>query len=77
MESVARMLIITGIILVLIGIFLYLLARFPALKLFRLPGDIYIEKDNFAFYFPVVTMLLISLVLTIILNLIFFFLNKK
>jgi hypothetical protein len=36
----------------------------------RLPGDIRIEKQNFRFYFPIVTMLLISLVLTILINLI-------
>ena len=36
----------------------------------HLPGDIRIEKENFRFYFPIVTMLLISLILTIVINLI-------
>jgi len=35
-----------------------------------LPGDIRIEKENFRFYFPIVTMLLVSLILTIVINLI-------
>lgn len=37
----------------------------------RLPGDIFIKKDNFTFYFPVVTSLIISIILTLLLN--FFF----
>lgn len=77
MESAAKLLIVAGVILILTGLILYLLARIPGLKLFKLPGDIYIEKDNFAFYFPVVTMLLLSAALTIIINIIFFFLNRR
>jgi len=37
----------------------------------KLPGDILIQKGNFTFYFPIVTMLLVSVVLTIIVNLFF------
>ena len=36
----------------------------------RLPGDIRIERENFRFYFPIVTMILISLLLTLIVNII-------
>jgi hypothetical protein len=36
----------------------------------RLPGDIRVEKENFRFYFPITTMILISLLLTLIINLI-------
>ena len=36
----------------------------------KLPGDIRIEKENFRFYFPITTMILISVILTIIINLI-------
>jgi hypothetical protein len=35
----------------------------------RLPGDIRIEKENFRFYFPITTMILFSLLLTILINL--------
>ncbi len=37
----------------------------------RLPGDVRIEKEGSSFYFPVVSMILISIVLTIVLNLLF------
>ena len=36
----------------------------------RLPGDIRVEKENFRFYFPITTMILLSVVLTVIINLI-------
>lgn len=45
-----------------------LLAKIGAAGL-KLPGDIYIKKGNFSFYFPVVTCIVISLILTVILNL--------
>ncbi|MEW6285961.1 MAG: DUF2905 domain-containing protein [Chloroflexota bacterium] len=69
MESIARYLMIGGIILFLVGGGLYLAAKF-SIPLGRLPGDIRIEGENFRFYFPLATSLLISLVLTVILNLI-------
>ncbi len=69
MESIARYLMIGGIILFLVGGGLYLAAKF-SIPLGRLPGDIRIEGENFRFYFPLATSLLISFVLTIILNLI-------
>jgi len=60
-----KILIEIGVVLVAVGVILTLFEKFN----FRLPGDIYIKKDNFEFYFPIVTSLLISLILTIILNL--------
>ena len=59
----ARALIITGIILVLIGIFWPWLNRLP---LGQLPGDIVIQRENFSFYFPLTTMILASVVLSLI-----------
>lgn len=52
-----------GILLVLLGLILKL---FPELKLFHLPGDIVVKKDNMTFYFPIATMLLLSLLLSLI-----------
>ncbi len=69
MESFGRTLLFIGLILVLIGGLILLAARFH-LPLGRLPGDIRIERGNVRFYFPLATSLLISLVLTAILNLI-------
>lgn len=70
MENIARYLIIGGFILILIGGGVYLAARM-GIPFGRLPGDIRIEGQNGSFYFPVVTSLLLSIILTIVLNVIF------
>jgi hypothetical protein len=75
MLSLARILIFTGLALLLIGGLVYVAAR-TGLPLGRLPGDIRIERDNFSCFFPIVTMILLSVVLTIILNIVVRFLNK-
>ncbi len=72
METIGRYLMIGGIVLFLVGGGLYLSAKF-GLPLGRLPGDIRIEGENGTFYFPLATSILVSVVLTIILNLIFRF----
>jgi Protein of unknown function (DUF2905) len=72
MENIARYLIIGGIVLILIGGGVYLAAKL-GIPFGRLPGDIRIEGDNGSFYFPVVTSLLLSIILTIVLNIIFRF----
>ena len=69
MDSLARTLMLGGIALFLIGGGVYLAARF-GLPLGRLPGDIRIEGENGSFYFPVTTSILVSVVLTIVLNVI-------
>ena len=75
MESFARYLMFGGIILFLIGGGIYLASRF-GFPLGRLPGDIRIEGENGSFYFPLTSSILVSILLTIILNLISRFLNK-
>jgi hypothetical protein len=75
MESIARTLMLGGIILFLIGGGIYLAARF-GIPLGRLPGDIRIEGKNGGFYFPITSSILVSVTLTIILNLISRFLKK-
>ena len=72
MENIARYLIIGGIVLILIGGGVYLAAKL-GIPFGRLPGDIRIQGENGSFYFPVVTSLLLSLILTIVLNIIFRF----
>ena len=69
MENLAKYLVIGGIILILAGGGVYLAAKF-GLPFGRLPGDIHIENGNFTFYFPLVSSILISVVLTIILNIV-------
>jgi len=75
METIARYLMIGGIILLLVGGGVYLAAKF-GLPLGRLPGDIRIEGENGSFYFPIATSILVSIFLTIILNIIIRLLRK-
>ena len=63
----ARMIILIGIILVVIGLVLMLAER---LGLGRLPGDIVIEREGFRLYIPLMTMLIISIVLSLVMWLI-------
>ncbi|RMH39145.1 MAG: DUF2905 domain-containing protein [Alphaproteobacteria bacterium] len=69
----SRFLIVLGVLLVVIGLLWPLVAK---LGLGRLPGDIAIERDNFRLYVPITSAILVSVVLTIVLNLIFWFLNR-
>jgi hypothetical protein len=75
METFARYLIIGGIVLILIGGGVYLAAKL-GIPLGRLPGDIRIEGENGSFYFPLTSSILVSVILTIVLNLISRFLGK-
>ncbi|MEO0086562.1 MAG: DUF2905 family protein [candidate division WOR-3 bacterium] len=52
-----------GIIFLIISLLIYLS---PKLKLFALPGDIIIKRENFVLYFPIVTSIILSIILTII-----------
>jgi hypothetical protein len=69
MENIGRFLMIGGIVLFVVGGLVFLAARF-GLPFGRLPGDIRIERDGFSFYFPLGSSILISVVLTVILNII-------
>ncbi len=69
MESLARYLMLGGLILFLLGGGLYLATKF-GFPLGRLPGDIRIEGESGSFFFPVTTSILVSVVLTIVLNVI-------
>ena len=60
----SRILIILGIILLVLGLTWPWLQK---LGLFRLPGDIVIERENFRFYFPITSMIILSLVFSLLL----------
>ena len=64
-----KYIILFGIIIILAGVLIYFFHD-KLNWIGRLPGDIRIEKENFRFYFPVTTMILASLILTLIINLI-------
>jgi hypothetical protein len=71
MNPVAKMLIIGGIVLIVLGVLWQVGGRF--LNLGRLPGDIVVEKENFRFYFPLMTSIVLSIVLSLVLYLFRFF----
>lgn len=69
MYNMARWIIIAGIILVAVGVLLYF---FPGLFNWfgKLPGDIRVENENSKVFFPITSMIIISIILTIIANVI-------
>ena len=67
-ESLGRFLIVIGVITIVIGSVFVLFGKVPWIG--RLPGDIIIRRENFTFYFPIVTMLILSAILTVFFNVI-------
>ncbi len=68
MGEIAKTIIVLGIALVLIGVVLLLAQKLPFLG--RLPGDITIKKEKFTFYFPLVTGIIVSIIISLVLYLI-------
>jgi hypothetical protein len=69
LQGVGKILILGGAFLIFLGLLLFFWQRIPFLG--KLPGDIFLHKGSFQFFFPIVTCIIISIVLTIILNLVF------
>ncbi len=69
MAALGKSLIGLGVLITIVGLVLWGGSRLPWLgRLGRLPGDIYIQRDNFSFYFPLATSILISVILSLILR---------
>jgi hypothetical protein len=66
--EIAKFLILAGVILVLAGVAVMLVPKIPWIG--RLPGDIDVKGKNFRIYFPIVTCIILSILITILLNLI-------
>ena len=66
-SDLGKMLIIFGVIIVGMGVLLMVGDKIPWIG--RLPGDILVKKGKFTFYFPIVTCIIISIILTIIFSL--------
>ena len=64
MNILSKTIIVCGIILIAVGVVLQFASKIPWLG--RLPGDIYIRKENFSFYFPLTTSIIISIVLSLL-----------
>jgi hypothetical protein len=71
MDSLGKTLVAIGGVLLLLGIIMLFLERIPGVG--KLPGDILIKRENFSFYFPLTTCLLLS----VILSLIMYFFNRR
>jgi Protein of unknown function (DUF2905) len=68
MGDIGRLLMITGGGLLLLGLLLVLAQRIPGFG--QLPGDINVQRGNFRLYAPLGTMIVVSIILTIVLNLV-------
>ncbi len=71
MTDIGKSLIFMGIVIIIIGTILLFSDRLP-FNLGKLPGDISYKKENFSFYFPITTSILISIILSIL----FYFFSK-
>ena len=67
MSEIGRMFILGGVLLIVLGLGFMVLGRIPGVG--KLPGDIIIKKENFSFYFPLTTCLLLSAIASLILYL--------
>ena len=68
-ETFGKTLMIIGVLLIVVGAVMHFGGKIAGLG--RLPGDIHIQKDNFSFHFPIVTSIIVSILLTVLLNLFF------
>ncbi len=75
LSTVARWVILAGFVIIILGIGLWLAGRFD-LPLGRLPGDIHIERAGFSCFIPLATSIILSLLLTLALNILLRFLNR-
>lgn len=74
LESLGKMLLVFAVILFLVGGALFLFGKFTSVP--RLPGDILIRRGNFSFYFPLGTSVVVSVALTLLLNLIIYLFRR-
>jgi hypothetical protein len=65
MAGLGKIFIYLGLVLVVIGVVLMLAGKVPWLG--RLPGDISVERENFSFYFPLATSILVSVIISLVL----------
>jgi hypothetical protein len=68
LDDIGRTLLVVGLLIAVMGVLMLLGGQLPWLG--RLPGDISIERGNFRFYAPLATCLLLSLIVTLVLNLV-------
>jgi membrane protein implicated in regulation of membrane protease activity len=67
LNGVGKLLIVLGSLLIVVGAAIVLAGKIPWLG--RLPGDIYVERRHFTFFFPLTTSILVSVILSLVLYL--------
>lgn len=78
LNGIGRLMLIVGLFITLVGGIFILFSRIPILnKLGSLPGDIRIQTGSFSCFMPLTSMILISIVLTLIINIILRLLNRS
>ena len=75
LDNLGRMLLVLGLVIAALGLLLVLGARIPFLG--QLHGDLSFERDNVRVYLPIATSIVVSLLLTIVLNLVFGLFNRS
>jgi NAD/NADP transhydrogenase beta subunit len=68
-ENFGKTLIIVGVLIAIVGVIVSFGGKY--INFGKLPGDIFIKKENFTFHFPIVTSIIVSIILTILLNIFF------
>jgi hypothetical protein len=63
-HDIGKTLVIIGLVIAVAGVVLMLVGRVPWLG--RLPGDIYVQRSNWSFYFPIATSIVLSVLLTLL-----------
>jgi hypothetical protein len=64
MHELGKILVVFGIILIGVGFVLLLAGKIPFVG--RLPGDIFVQKKNFTFYFPLASSIIVSIILSLL-----------
>jgi len=75
LSSLGKAIVIVGAVLILAGGLIWLLGR-AGLPLGRLPGDLHIQREGISCYVPIVSMIVVSILLTIVLNIVVRLLNR-
>jgi uncharacterized protein HemY len=68
LQDLGRVVIVIGVVLVVLGSTLWFFGKLPFLG--KLPGDILIQKQNFSFYAPITTTIIISILLSVVLTIV-------
>lgn len=74
-STLGKMIVVFGAVLVGLGLFIWLVGK-TGLPFGNLPGDIQMERPGYAFHFPVVTCIVLSVAITIILNVVLWFFRR-